>query len=77
MCNKNPKNQYAKNFDTALFLLNIKIYSGQNCIINESTDQRVYLEVSLRGNKKEEDVNQMKSSLFENQGYYIYFDFEC
>ena len=35
MCNKNQKNNYAKNFDIPLFLLNVKIYSGQNCIINE------------------------------------------
>lgn len=34
MCLKNPKNQYAKNFDTPLYQLTIRVLSGQNCIIN-------------------------------------------
>ena len=34
MCLKNPKNLYAKNFDSPLFQLHLKVLSGQNCIIN-------------------------------------------
>lgn len=58
MCLKNPKNLYAKNFDTPLFLLSVKVLSGQNCIMNEIKEEEVFLEMFLVGNRREEDVNK-------------------
>ena len=53
MCSKNQKNNYAKNFDVPLFVLSVKVYSGQNCVINSFGGQKIYVEMELRGNKKD------------------------
>lgn len=76
MCHKNPKNQYAKNFDSPLFQLTIRVLSGQNCIINDFQRQNVYVEVLLKGNKKEQDSNKPVRSGPQQPGYYINFNLE-
>lgn len=74
MCLKNPKTLYSKNFDSPLFVLSVKVISGQNCIINETAmGENYFLEIYLRGNKKEEEVNKKYTSGKQNSGYYTKF----
>jgi hypothetical protein len=74
MCHQNPKNLYAKDFDQPLFMLSVKVLSGHNCIINDLQQEKgVFVEVSLRGNRKEEESNKKAVSGGQEPGYYMQF----
>ena len=36
MCLRNSKTLYAKNMDVPLFVLNLQVVSGQNCMLNNT-----------------------------------------
>lgn len=74
---KNTKTLYPKNFDTPLYLLDFKVISGQSCLINESSKKSYWLEVYIRGNKREEEVNKKYTSQKLTEGYYTKFDLNC
>ena len=78
MCLRNSKTLYAKNMDVALFALAVSVVSGQNCSTGQGTaPERYFLEVSLRGNRHEEELNQKYESLSQPVAYYSKFELNC
>jgi len=74
MCYKNQRTLYAKNFNSPVMNISLKILSGQNCIINElPKKENLFVEVSLRGAKKSEEVSKKAISESFHPGYYVQF----
>lgn len=68
---------YPKNFQNPVHLLVFNVLLGQNCAINGSLGEVHSLEVYVRGNRKDQEVNKHYVLEQLKVEYYTQFNLEC